>query len=179
MALHHDLLSLASRLVNPVVPAGSAVPAVPSAPHAPAFPAIPEAESRRAISTAYYALFHLLIDASTARGVSTADLRPHVARNFVHKDMLDVCKWYMSQPVDMTGRPIPIEIKNVADSFVQLQGARHKADYNVKDSVNLAEAQNFVRTAQTAFSNWGVIATTPAADTFLTELLIGGVRVRK
>jgi hypothetical protein len=166
MALHHDLLALAIRLVGPAGPAP------------PGAPPTPEAELRRAISTAYYALFHLLIDASTARGVATVDLRPYVARNFEHRQMLAVCRRYSALTVDLIGQPVPAEIPRVADSFVQLQNARHKADYNVKDLVTPTEAQTFVQMARDAFTDWGVVATNPAADTYLTELLVGGIKER-
>src|SRR5206468_7082199 len=125
MALHDDLLDLAIRLVGPVAPVPAPVP--PAAPVAPAAPPPPEAELRRAISTAYYALFHLLINASTTRGVATVDLRPYVARNFEHRQMLAVCRKYTNLTVDPTGQPVPVEVQRVADAFVQLQNARHKA----------------------------------------------------
>ena len=189
MALHDDLLDLAVRLVGlvaPVVPAGApAAPAAtaptavaPPGPTASGAPPRPEAELRRAISTAYYALFHLLVNASTTRGVATLDLRPYVARNFEHRHMLAVCKRYTGLAVDMTGQPVPAEVQRIANSFVQLQNARHKADYNVKDSVTPVEAQTFVQMARDAFSDWGVVAAKPAADTYLTELLVGGIKER-
>jgi hypothetical protein len=169
MALHDDLLDLAIRLLGPA----AAPPAV-----ALAVPLKPEADLRRAISTAYYALFHLLINVSTTRGVATAALRPYVARNFEHRHMLAVCKRYTVLAADLTGQPVPAEIGRIADSFVQLQNARHKADYNVKDSVNPVEAQTFVQLAQDAFTDWTTVAPNPAADTFMTELLLGGVKER-
>ena len=186
MALHNDLLDLAIRLVGPVAPpAPGGAPAAPApaavappAPAAPGGPPRPEAELRRAISTAYYALFHLLINASTTRGVATVDLRPYVARKFEHRLMLAVCKRYASLAVDMTGQPVPAEVQRIADSFVQLQNARHKADYNVKDSVTPVEAQTFVQMARGTFSDWGAVAANPAADTYLTELLVGGIKER-
>src|SRR5947209_2968871 len=130
MALHDDLLALAVQLVGPAAPPAPTAPApvvVPAAVPAAAPVAIPprtEAELRRAISTAYYALFHLLIDASTTRGVATVDLRSYVARNFEHRHMLAVCKRYTGLAVDMTGQPVPAEVQRIADSFVQLQNAR-------------------------------------------------------
>src|SRR4051794_10123841 len=108
MALRGGLLDLALRLVGPVTPAGPA--AAPPALAAAAAPPKPEAELRRAISTAYYALFHLLISAATTRGVATVDLRPYVARNFEHRHMLTVCKRYTGLAVDLTGQPVPAEV---------------------------------------------------------------------
>lgn len=67
MPLHQDLLSLARDLVdrNPGAPV--------------------EADLRRGVSTAYYALFHLLIHEGTSRLVTVAALRPRVARAFDHR----------------------------------------------------------------------------------------------
>ncbi|SRR6266545_5010424 len=160
MALHDDLLNLAVRLVTPVVPPQ------------------PEAELRRGVSTAYYALFHLLIDASTTRGVATVALRVSVARNFEHRHMLSVCKKYAALAVDLAGQPVPVEIQRISDSFVQLQNARHKADYNIKDPMIPVEAQTFVQLARDAFLDWAAIGANPAADAYLTELLLGGIKER-
>ncbi len=92
--------------------------------------------------------------------------------------MLAVCKKYMALPDDMTGQSIPAELKRVANYFVQLQNARHKADYNVKDPVTPQEAQALVLVAQDAFTDWTAVAASSAADTFLTELLVGGIKER-
>jgi len=186
MELHNDLLDLAIRLAAPPASAlvsaplaGAAVaPPTAAAIAVPPIPPISEAESRRAISTAYYALFHLLIHASTTRGVGTAALRPYVARNFEHRSMLAICKKYAGLAIDTAGQPVSLEIQRIAGAFVQLQNARHKADYNVKDTVTPAEAQIFVQMARDAFTDWGAAAANPAADVYLTELLVGGVKER-
>ena len=83
----------------------------------------------------------------------TLALRPYVARNFEHRHMLDVCRRYTSLAVDKTGQPVPSEVQRIADSFVQLQNARHKADYNVKDTVTPVEAQTCIQLAQAAFAD--------------------------
>ena len=110
--------------------------------------------------------------------MATVALRPYVARNFEHRHMLAVCKRYTGLAVDMTGQPVPVEVQRIADSFVQLQNARHKADYNVKDSVTSGEAQTFVQMARDAFTDWAAVAAHPATDTYLTELLVGGIKER-
>jgi len=137
-----------------------------------------EAQSRRAISTAYYALFRLPIDASTTRCVAVAALRPLVARNFEHRHMLAVCKRYAGLSVDPAGQPVPAEVERLADSFVQVQNARMKADYNIKDPVIAVEALAAVQVARDAFTDLAAVASDPAADVFLTELLIGGIKDR-
>jgi hypothetical protein len=177
MALHDDLLDLAIRLVGSGVPAVAPVPGV-VAPAAPAAPPKTEAELRRAISTAYYALFHLLINASTTRGVPTEPLRGYVARTFEHRDMAGVCKKYSNRATDLTGQTVPMEIQRIALYFVELQNARMKADYNIKDSVTQQYAKSFVQMAQDAFTDWAALGANPAVDTYLTELLLGGIKER-
>src|SRR5207248_2610577 len=105
MALHDDLLRLARDLVdrNPGAPV--------------------EADLRRAVSTAYYALFHLLIHESTTRIVAIPSMRPRVVRAFDHRDMKKVCNDH-SAPVDPSGQPNLPEIQNISDAFVTLQEAR-------------------------------------------------------
>jgi hypothetical protein len=180
MALHDDLLDLVLRLVTPpAAPPAAALPAPPAAvPAVPPAPPKTEAELRRGISTAYYALFHLLVDVTTTRGVATAALRAHVARNFEHRNMRAVCAKYAGLVTDKAGQPVPLEIQRIADGFVQLQEARYKADYNVKDPVTSVEAQTSAQMARDAFSDWATISANVAADAFLTELLVGGIKDR-
>lgn len=125
MALHDDLLDLAVRLVTAsVAPPQTVAPSAGGSPSiVPTIPLAPpktEAELRRGISTAYYALFHLLIDVATTRGVATAARRSHVARNFEHRNMRLVCAKYTTLSADKAGQPVPLEIQRIANAFVQL-----------------------------------------------------------
>src|SRR5512140_3486294 len=49
-----------------------------------------QASLRRAVSTAYYSLFHLIIDAATANW-SQSELRPLLGRVFEHGKMKQAC----------------------------------------------------------------------------------------
>jgi hypothetical protein len=89
-----------------------------------------------------------------------------------------VCVKYIALATDKAGQPVPPELRRIADAFVQLQEARHKADYNVKDPVTRIEAQTSVQMARDAFTDWATIAANVAADAFLTELLVGGIKDR-
>jgi hypothetical protein len=55
-----------------------------------------QASLRRAISTAYYALFHLLIDDATSTLVSRAELRARFARAFDHGDMKNASRAFVN-----------------------------------------------------------------------------------
>src|SRR5579864_8426292 len=103
MPLHHDLLSLARELVdrNPAAPV--------------------DADLRRGVSTAYYALFHLLVHEATTRLVAPVALRPRVARSFDHRVMRIVCDEYAKlvpnpagQVVTSAGEIIPAGLQSIA-----------------------------------------------------------------
>ena len=77
MSPHADLLELARRLADVEPPPG-------------------QASLRRAVSTSYYALYHLLVDAATRRMFGAEDdraaLRYCVARAFSHSTMKTVAQ---------------------------------------------------------------------------------------
>src|SRR5690348_9145554 len=120
MALHDDLLVLARRLVPPI----------PSAP-APVRPPTPitEADLRRGVSTAYYALFHLFIHEAMARIVAEPTLRSRVGRSFDHGKMKLVCQDYSGATIVagvLTVRPgvaIASQLQDIGTAFVNLQQA--------------------------------------------------------
>ncbi len=79
-----------------------------------------QASLRRAVSTTYYAIFHLLV----SEAVTYWKIERHratLARSFEHKRMKDICSRLKSQDADLLA---------VANAFVQFQQARHLADYD-------------------------------------------------
>src|SRR5947209_3439588 len=116
MSLPQELLNLARELVdrNPVAPV--------------------EGDLRRGVSTAYYAVFHLLVDEATTRLVAIAVLRPRVARSFDHRIMRFVCQDYVKLTPNpagqlvMSGQSVPQQIQDIAEGFLALQQARAVAD---------------------------------------------------
>lgn len=157
MSLHDDLLHLARELVDRNAPAPV------------------EAKLRRAVSTAYYALFHLLVQEATTRIVAIPSLRPRVIRAFEHRDMKRVCQDYVRASVDPAGQPVPPEIRLIAQAFVELQEARQEADYNTAIPLAHVQADTHVQLAEIAFTEWTGIEADPAANNFLTELLFRGI----
>jgi uncharacterized protein (UPF0332 family) len=161
MGIAEDLLTLAGRLANPT-------------------PAEPEqAFFRRSISTAYYALFHLLVQEAVQLWSGSATARFSLERRFEHKTMKDVSNavlrnswrgWSVPSPV------MPRELEAVAKVFVKLQEARHQADYDNAKTWESTAAEAHVTDAQTAFEDWAKIRTHPAANEYLLSLLIGNKR---
>jgi uncharacterized protein (UPF0332 family) len=166
MPLHQDLLSLARELVDRNAAA------------------VVEADLRRAVSTAYYALFHLLVREATARLITVDSLRPRVARAFDHKTMKTVCQDYIKLAAGpagqlvLAGQVVPQGVQDIASAFVALQQARHQADYDTGAIITQAQADTDVMRAELAFLDWTAIQLDPAAATFLAELLCRGIPKR-
>jgi len=89
------------------------------------------------VSTAYYALFHLLVGESMTRIVADPTLRSRVALSFQHDRMKHVCQEYSEAKLDdagyltiKSGAVIPVQLQDIGTAFVSLQNARHQADYD-------------------------------------------------
>ena len=133
---------------------------------------------RRAVSSAYYALFHLLV-ADGAKGVRPAAVRDHVRRLYEHGAMKSVCKaWAVGMPTNlpastgtMVSAPIEPQLTDVASAFVRLQNARHAADYDLTRTFNRLYSISLLGSAEQAFRDWAAVRTTPNAGVFLAALL--------
>lgn len=68
--------------------------------------------------------------------------------------------------------PIADQLKNVAQTFVDLQEARHLADYDVSTKWDRIGALQSVIDSQDAFADWQAIKATPNARIFLFDLLL-------
>lgn len=135
---------------------------------------------RRAISTAYYALFHLLLfEASTLITTGIA-LRHLVSRAFIHSEMNRASKCFagghLARRFDNLpcGRSVPAKLKVVAGAFVNLQQARHEADYNLASSFSKAEVMDLLNLAEQAFQEWSEVKTDEweFARVYLLSLLL-------
>ena len=146
--MHQDLLNLARHLVdrNPGAPI--------------------QADLRRAVSTAYYAVFHLLISETVTRYIVGADFQARVGRSFVHGKMKDLCKSYVNKLTNKVGQAVPLQVRQIASDFVALQTARHRADYNLGDTVTHVQADTEVMRAEVLFLDWAAVQADPAALTF-------------
>src|ERR1700678_2810607 len=88
-----------------------------------------QASFRRAVSTAYYALFHLLIDEALSNW-GIARQRSILARTFDHGKMRSVCEEQIKS-LYSAGQPAAgLRLKSVAHAFVEIQQQRHTADYD-------------------------------------------------
>ncbi|HXE52949.1 MAG TPA: hypothetical protein VN541_08045 [Tepidisphaeraceae bacterium] len=133
-----------------------------------------QASLRRAISAAYYALFHLLIEEATAILISRPQLRSKFARAFDHGDMKLASRAFANaQAAHLAGgASIPPDLQDVAAAFVELQELRHEADYNPDRSFTRSECVNLVARVDEAFATWQTIRNDPVARTYLAALLL-------
>ncbi len=135
-----------------------------------------QASLRRAVSTTYYALFHLLI-AEALQIISWPQARPTVARTFAHDEMKQACESFANDNLPpalsnlLHGAGIPEAIKDVAKTFVALQGHRHDADYSIDREFTRFEVEGLIRKAEDAFEKWDIVRADPAAKVFLLGLL--------
>ncbi len=136
-----------------------------------------QASLRRAISTAYYALFHLMVHEATLRVRGSPALRQKFSRAFDHGSMRSASNAFVNarphQLVGLTGGlPIPPQLQTLARTFVELQEARHEADYNVAARFTRNEADDLVGLARQAFHDWQTLRTDGAAQMYLAALFL-------
>jgi hypothetical protein len=184
-------------------------------------PAAPkQADLRRAVSSAYYAVFHFFIHETVehfATGLPPdAASRVAIARAFVHGSMRAACNCFSSDQerrrkgkrrtaaplgaaaaapaasaVPITGPSsttaptdreaeipcvgaivIPGDLQQVADSFIHLQEARHRADYNLVDDFAKSEVEALILEGEGAIAGWAAFRGTSLGHLFLTVLLL-------
>jgi uncharacterized protein (UPF0332 family) len=130
-----------------------------------------QASLRRSVSTAYYALFHLLIQEASANW-SRADTRNYLARAFEHRTMKQACKWAENATYDPTiSSQVVAKLRSVARAFRELQLQRHLADYSNATKWDRIKASAKVNQAKTAFNDWKSIRNEFVAQRYLVSLL--------
>ena len=108
---------------------------------------------RRAVSTAYYAMFHSLTkDIAECLVGKTLRTRPdsawrQVYRGLDHKGAKTACNNRSN-----AGSGFPVEIQDFATSFVQLQVQRHAADYDPYRHFSKQEVLDLIAEAEAAIA---------------------------
>jgi uncharacterized protein (UPF0332 family) len=134
---------------------------------------------RRAVSAAYYALFHHLNGSAVdliAPNVQS-ETNHHIQRWFEHAQMKKICGHFLSTKLDkpplaLIGGTASTDLRNVAQSFITLQEARHDADYNLSYSLGSEEAQKLIILTLVAMDAWDRIASSAEANIFILSLLM-------
>lgn len=64
---------------------------------------------------------------------------------------------------DLVSNPIEPELAEIAAVFVELQEARHKADYDLSELFDRVQVLGYVHKARDAATKWKVVKSTPNA----------------
>ena len=136
---------------------------------------------RRAASTAYYALFHLLITEATSNWKHT-ELRSELGRLFGHgkmktaseKKRAELQASFKKNPLQSPDLMIFKHLLTVTDVFIQVQQRREEADYDTGKVWNQTDVLTQIAAVRTAFESWRAIREEPVAQAYLVSLL--GIR---
>ena len=139
-----------------------------------------QANLRRAVSSAYYALFHLIVGAG---GYEMAPANPpglklHVQRAFEHGAMKAVCRKFIAKdyqlPLGMgnlIAQPVEPQLIAVAKTFVELQEARHQADYDLTTSFARDDVSKLIDSVEVAFREWQATDGAPNRSVFVAAMM--------
>jgi uncharacterized protein (UPF0332 family) len=141
---------------------------------------------RRAVSTAYYALFHYLIDQSCRALLGSnphqRGFRRSLARAFSHQSMKEACSCFAASalPVSVTKalpkgldseyRPDPA-IKAIATTFRELQLKRHLADYDLAERFKKSETVAVIHEVESRINGFDRLPGSDDRQFFLVCLL--------
>jgi len=134
-----------------------------------------QVDVRRAVSAAYYGLFHLLTT-EAAQNWKHQDQRARFARIFDHGRMKTCCASVVARavPVERAEILVAHDLRLVADSFIKLQQARQTADYDNSKTWSRAQVWEMIALAQDAMAAWSSIRENETAQEYLLDLI--GIR---
>jgi uncharacterized protein (UPF0332 family) len=137
-----------------------------------------QASLRRAVSTAYYALFHLLIHEATLNW-RRVDQRALFARFFEHGKMRNASKkqaddlnaFFKTNPPAGHKVDSALHLHRVANTFSKAQEQRHTAEYDSAAIWSRTEVISLIELVDSAFKSWHTIREESPAQTYLISLL--------
>lgn len=131
-----------------------------------------QVDLRRAVSAAYYSLFHLLTT-EAAQNWKHQSQRDRFARMFDHRRMKACSSRISSRPLPVDPGQISVvkNLKLVANSFVELQQARHTADYDNSKVWSRPQVWDVIILAQDAIAAWSNIRENEIAQEYLFDLM--------
>lgn len=128
----------------------------------------------RAVSAAYYAVFHFLIAEATSNW-NNVSLRTALGRAYDHGVMKTASNRILNlKDFPFTGEDpaVVANLRFVAQAFSQLQEDRHFADYNLTKDLDPVEALTQVKSAEKVFTIWPAIRGEQIAQAYLVSLLV-------
>src|ERR1700722_8335419 len=138
-----------------------------------------QASLRRAVSTAYYAIFHLL-SIETAKNWKRPAERSTVARMLDHTPMVKVCtakrdelnEYFKTRPAAGHELDVLKHIHAITNTFVEMLQHRHTADYNGAIKWSRTDVLEKIESVEAAFQSWREIRDEHEAQNFLVTLLL-------
>lgn len=130
-----------------------------------------QASLRRSVSTAYYALFHLLTTEAVANW-KIASQRARLARIFEHGRMKDASVRAAGAARKVEDANVAAHLRNVAKAFIQLYENRQVADYDNATQWTRSEVLEQINLVDRAFKGWRAIREEPLAADFLLSLFV-------
>ena len=140
-----------------------------------------QASLRRALSSAYYAMFHFLVDQACRAQIGTqhaqSGYRHVLARAFSHTVMKQACTSFGGGTLKATvakglpaGFSVPPEIQSLAGFFVQMQELRHLADYDLSERFERSEVMSEITRAETGVAHFANLPSSDEKSFFLACL---------
>lgn len=74
--------------------------------------------------------------------------------------------------LELVGKTASADLQTVTRNFIELQDARHLADYDLSYTLTRVQALHFVQLARDAFVAWARIRTTAEANVFILSLVL-------
>lgn len=138
-----------------------------------------QASLRRAVSTAYYAIFHLL-SIETAKNWKRPAERFIVARMLDHTRMGKVCKakrdklneYLNTRPTPGRDLDILKHLHVITNTFGEMLEHRHRADYDGAIKWSRTDVLEKIESVEAAFRSWRAIRDEHEAQDFLVTLLL-------
>jgi hypothetical protein len=134
---------------------------------------------RRAVSAAYYAVFHLLT-MTAAESWAVGWERHRFARLFEHsrlKTASQALPGKLKERLGDNASPADQETADtlgaIARDFVALQQDRHSADYDNSRAWSYTEVENVILRAHHLYIGWNTVSKTPLAESYLLDMLGG------
>jgi len=144
-----------------------------------------QASLRRAVSAAYYAVFHFLVDEACCVLIGTKNsqkgYRHALGRAFTHSIMKQACSSFAGGtlkdsvikglPRDAAGNyPIPKAIQKMALTFAELQEKRHLADYDRSEVFKRSEVLTLIDQTKNDVENFAQLPVSDDRKFFLACL---------
>ena len=134
---------------------------------------------RRAVSAAYYAVFHLLT-MTAAESWAVGRERHRFARLFEHGKLKNASLALPAKLKERLGNNASPDDQKTADilgaiakDFVALQQDRNSADYDNSRTWSYTEVEDVILRAHDLYLAWNTVSKTPLAESYFLDMLGG------